>query len=204
MVFSLKSRFRQELDPGFSGKRAKQRKGSLLPHPFPYATLGKKEGGGSSAIVRGVAEKISGWEGDICVTQDTHGPDYLETREGALLPVPHCLRGTEGWRLAPEVESALAGKDRVRVFAKSAFGSRELAAALVEQSEEIEALELVGLCTDICVLSNALLLQAFLPETPITVDAACCAGVTPKSHRNALDALRGCQVQIVNGPEAGQ
>lgn len=172
-----------------------------MQRDFVDGSLGTPE---AAAIVRGVAEKISGWEGDICVTQDTHGPNYLETREGTLLPVPHCLRGTEGWRLAPEVEAALAGKDRVRVFAKSAFGSRELAAALAEQSEEIEALELVGLCTDICVLSNALLLQAFLPETPITVDAACCAGVTPRSHRNALDALRGCQVRVVNGPEAGQ
>ena len=164
-----------------------------MQRDFVDGSLGTPE---AAAIVRGVAEKISGWEGDICVTQDTHGPDYLETREGALLPVPHCLRGTEGWRLTPEVEAALAGKEGVRVFAKSAFGSRELAAALAEQSEEIEALELVGLCTDICVISNAMILKAFLPEIGISVDGACCAGVTPESHERALRAMEACQIAV--------
>lgn len=167
-----------------------------MQNDFVDGSLGTPEAVG---IVPAVAERIAGWEGEICVTQDTHGPDYLETQEGRLLPVPHCVRGTDGWLLAPAVERALAGKSAVRLFPKPAFGSQDLARALAEQRDEIEEIVMVGLCTDICVLSNALILKAFLPETPVTVDAACCAGVSPQSHRNALDALRGCQVRVING-----
>lgn len=169
-----------------------------MQNDFVNGSLGTPEAAG---IVERVAEKIRGWGGEICVTQDTHGPEYLETQEGQLLPVPHCIKGTAGWRLNPVVEAALAEKERVYTYTKPTFGCRALAADLAERKEEIEAVEIIGLCTDICVLSNALLLKAFLPETPITVDAACCAGVSPRSHQNALDALRGCQVKVVNAAE---
>lgn len=169
-----------------------------MQNDFVSGALGTPE---AERIVPNVVKRIDGWEGDICVTQDTHGADYLETQEGRLLPVPHCIEGSEGWLLAPAVENALAKKRGVHRFTKTTFGSQSLAAALAERRDEIEEIVLIGLCTDICVLSNALVLKVFLPEVPVTVDAACCAGVTPQSHRNALNAMGGCQVKIVNSPE---
>ena len=165
-----------------------------MQNDFVDGSLGTPEAAG---IVPGVAARIRAWEGEIYVTRDTHGPDYLETQEGRQLPVPHCIEGTAGWQLAPAVEAALAEKKNVRRFNKGAFGSRELAQALAERANEIEEILLIGLCTDICVLSNALVLKAFLPETPIAVDAACCAGVGPESHRNALRAMETCQVRVL-------
>jgi nicotinamidase-related amidase len=127
---------------------------------------------------------------------DTHGADYLQTQEGRFLPVEHCIRRTEGWQLSPELTPVLAG---AKVFEKPTFGSVQLAEELkaLSETEELE-LELVGLCTDICVISNALLLKAFLPEVRITVDASCCAGVTPQKHLAALETMRSCQVAVVN------
>ena len=127
---------------------------------------------------------------------DTHGADYLQTQEGRFLPVEHCIRRTEGWQLSPELAPMLI---RARVFEKPTFGSVQLAEELkaLSETEELE-LELVGLCTDICVISNALLLKAFLPEVRITVDASCCAGVTPQKHLAALETMRSCQIAVVN------
>ena len=126
----------------------------------------------------------------LVFTMDTHGADYLSTQEGKRLPVPHCIRGTAGWEIAsalqPFVRAAAA------VIEKPAFGAPDLPAALAVYDE----IELVGLCTDICVISNALLVKAFYPEKPVTVDASCCAGVTPESHRNAIEAMKMCQVEI--------
>lgn len=118
-------------------------------------------------------------------------------QEGANLPVPHCVRGTDGWSLCPEV-AALCREIPVD---KPTFGSVKLGEQLraANEKETIESITLIGLCTDICVISNALLLKAFLPETPILVDASCCAGVTPESHRRALEAMKVCQIQIENG-----
>mgnify|MGYP001401492518 CR=1 FL=1 len=134
-------------------------------------------------------------------------PDYLSTQEGRLLPVEHCIEGTHGWRLDDIIATAIshaaidAGKS-VSVFQKDTFGSVELGDYLVELSarmkQRIEEIVFVGLCTDICVISNALLVKAFLPETKITVDAACCAGVTPASHNNALAAMKACQINVEN------
>lgn len=152
-------------------------------------------------IVPKVAEKIRGFSGRVLFTRDTHGPDYLETREGRNLPVAHCIRDTVGWRLAPEIE-ALRKEPPID---KPAFGSVALAQLLASQDADLKArgdavgrITLVGLCTDICVISNALLLKAFLPETEIAVDAGCCAGVTPESHRTALSAMKACQITIEN------
>jgi nicotinamidase-related amidase len=162
---------------------------------FVDGALGSKE---AAAIVPAVVEKIWGFDGAVLFTYDTHGADYLRTREGRKLPVPHCVEGTEGWRLHGELED-LRFKIGGKAFTKTTFGSRELAAYLTLENEKkpIERVELVGLCTDVCVIANALLLQAFLPETEIAVDAACCAGATPESHARAIEAMRACQIEIL-------
>ena len=133
----------------------------------------------------------------VVFTQDTHETDYLSTQEGQKLPVPHCLRGTAGWELIPEI-AALQQKYGWTIYEKPTFGCVALAEDLAAQeiAQGIESIELVGLCTDICVVSNALLLKAYLPEVPIVVTAACCAGVTPEKHEAALETMRSCQVEV--------
>lgn len=134
----------------------------------------------------------------VLFTRDTHEPDYLDTQEGRKLPVPHCVRGTEGWEIIGQLLPDTVGRT---VLDKPTFGSRALGELLAaEQAREpIGKITLIGLCTDICVISNALLLKAFLPEAEIAVDAACCAGVTPQSHQNALAAMRVCQITVEKG-----
>ncbi len=126
----------------------------------------------------------------VIFTRDTHGEDYLQTQEGAHLPVPHCIAKSEGW----QISGALPVGDAL-IIDKPTFGSVDLGRYLAELSPE--RITLVGLCTDICVISNALLIKAFLPQTPVAVDAACCAGVTPESHRTALEAMAMCQIEII-------
>ena len=174
-----------------------------MQNDFITGSLGTPE---AEAVVPRVTEKIRTWsEGPIYATQDTNFPNYLETQEGRILPVEHCIQGTEGWKIESSVRAALtegAGRNEsVLYLTKATFGSRDLAEVLVQRRKEepIEEIVLIGLCTDICVISNALVLKAFLPEVTITVDAACCAGVNPDSHRNALDAMRMCQIGVVNG-----
>ena len=126
---------------------------------------------------------------------DTHFPDYPETQEGRNLPVMHCVRETEGWQIRPELAELISPEN---VYEKPTFGCTELAEdlkAYYEEEEDIE-LELVGLCTDICVVSNALLLKAAMPEVRISVDASCCAGVTPEKHLAALETMRSCQIHV--------
>ena len=166
-----------------------------MQNDFIDGALGTPE---AAAIVPNVAEKIRTWDGEVYATQDTHQADYLTTQEGKNLPVVHCVEGTQGWEIAPAVREALTN---FTCLTKPAFGSRSLAETLVivNQHQPIEEIVLVGLCTDICVISNAMVLKAFLPEVPIRVDAACCAGVTPESHPNALNAMRICQIAVDNG-----
>ncbi|BEU86621.1 cysteine hydrolase [Selenomonas sp. TAMA-11512] len=133
-------------------------------------------------------EQAAGTE--LVFTMDTHDADYLTTQEGKKLPVEHCIRGTVGWQITDALQSFVCMA--TAVIEKPAFGATTLPAALADYN----AIELVGLCTDICVISNALLLKAFYPETSISVDASCCAGVTPESHANALAAMRMCQVEV--------
>lgn len=169
---------------------------------FIDGALGTNE---AITIVPRVIEKIKKFDGDMIITHDTHGNNYLGTLEGRTLPVVHCIQGTEGWKLHDEVFLAVnnrirAGTANAQVFMKPTFGSVELGKYLADKNtdENIEEIVLVGLCTDICVISNALLVKAFLPEVKVTVDAACCAGVTPESHENALRAMKVCQVNIEN------
>ncbi|WMI80188.1 cysteine hydrolase family protein [Anaerotignum sp. MB30-C6] len=159
---------------------------------FIDGSLGTKE---AEEIVDCVLNKISQYpKENIIATRDTHEENYLETQEGEKLPVVHCVRGTEGWQLDKRIAQAL---EVVPVIDKPTFGSVELVELLYNEwvKEELEV-ELVGLCTDICVVSNAILLKARMPEMKISVDSACCAGVTPETHKAALTTLAMCHVTV--------
>lgn len=171
-----------------------------MQNDFIDGALGTEE---AQAIVPGVVAKIKAFTGErIIFTRDTHEENYMDTQEGKNLPVPHCIRGTKGWELNPQIE-ALCAEEPVD---KPTFGSPVLGKILKAQDEDlkkagkegIESITFVGLCTDICVISNAMLVKAFLPEVPVIVDASCCAGVTKESHKNALEAMKMCQIQVEN------
>lgn len=162
---------------------------------FVDGALGTKE---ACAIVENVVRKIDGFRGDVFVTYDTHFDNYLQTAEGRKLRVPHCIKGTPGWELDARVEDALELRDCVTEVEKITFGSTELPGLIAAAAGNEEfCIELVGLCTDICVVSNALLLKAHFPETPICVDASCCAGSSPQSHLSALETMKMCQIEVV-------
>ncbi len=167
-----------------------------MQNDFIDGALGTQE---AVLIVPKVAEKIKNFSGKIIATRDTHGADYLDTQEGKILPVAHCIRESSGWEIQAEIKELISEPP----VDKETFGSVELWRQLkaLDEKEKIEKITLVGLCTDICVISNALLAKAFLPETPVAVDAACCAGVTPESHNRALLAMQTCQVMIENGSD---
>lgn len=164
-----------------------------MQNDFIDGALGTAE---AAAIVPKVVEKVKDFKGTVIFTRDTHGENYMQTQEGQNLPVPHCIKGSHGWEVCPALEPLRTGL----TIDKPTFGSAELGKALLEldAKEPVGSITLVGLCTDICVISNAMIAKAFLPEVPVTVDAACCAGVTPESHRNALNAMKMCQVRIEN------
>ena len=162
-----------------------------MQNDFIDGALGSPE---AQAIVGKVKEKINLYRrnGDrIIFTRDTHTEDYLSTAEGRRLPVVHCVKGTKGWEISGELDT-----EGCEIIDKPTFGSYELAEA-VAQTENLESVELLGLCTDICVISNAMLIKARLYETPVTVDGTASAGVTPESHRNALESMKMCQIDIV-------
>ena len=162
-----------------------------MQNDFIDGALGTKE---AVAIVPKVEQKIREFKGKVLFTRDTHEENYMETQEGHHLPVMHCIRETAGWQIRPELE-----KLRKTVpIDKPTFGSPELGAVLLEAQDEepIESITFVGLCTDICVISNVMLVKAYMPEVPLIVDASCCAGVTPESHLNALEAMKMCQVKV--------
>ena len=164
-----------------------------MQNDFVDGALGSAE---AVAIVPNVVDKIKNFDGEIFVTLDTHFDNYMETAEGKKLPVPHCIKGTTGWELNPEVAKALEGKKHT-VVEKLTFGSVDLPKLMGQAAGDDEfSVELMGLCTDICVVSNALLLKAHYPENNIAVDASCCAGVTPKSHDEALATMGMCQIEI--------
>jgi nicotinamidase-related amidase len=160
---------------------------------FVDGALGTPE---AVSIVPNVVKKIENFDGDIIVTFDTHGEDYLQTREGAFLPVAHCIKDTAGWQLDANVQEAL-NKRPYHALEKPTFGSVALPEYIKAKydPQDIE-IELIGLCTDICVVSDALLLKASFPETPICVDPACCAGVTVESYQAALLTMKMCQISM--------
>ena len=166
-----------------------------MQNDFIDGALGTPE---AQEIVAAVRTKIKSYPPEaVFATMDTHGADYLSTQEGRMLPVPHCIRGTQGWNIRPEIAELLT---KAAIFEKPTFGSVQLAKA-VGKIKGLEEIEVVGLCTDICVVSNALMLKAFLPEVTIRVDANCCAGVTPEKHRAALETMRSCQIEITEHPQ---
>ena len=160
-----------------------------MQNDFIAGSLGTAE---ARSIVGNVAEKIKNFNGKIIFTRDTHEDNYMDTQEGKKLPVSHCIIGSDGWQIHP----ALAPYAR-EVIDKPTFGSVTLA-HLISAMSNVDSITLVGICTDICVISNAMLLKAFMPEVPIIVDASCCAGVTPESHKTALAAMKSCQINIIN------
>lgn len=164
-----------------------------MQNDFIDGTLGTRE---AEAIVEKVAAQIRDFEGEVVYTRDTHLEGYLETQEGKKLPVLHCIKGTEGWQIRDGLQKP--GQEKTKIFDKPAFGSVALAQYLQEM-KDLESVTLIGLCTDICVISNAMVIKAFLPEVTVKVNADCCAGVTPESHKNALEAMKMCQVEIVDG-----
>ena len=165
-----------------------------LQKDFVDGALGTKE---AVSITENAAEKIRNFKGEIFVTFDTHGEDYLSTAEGRKLPVPHCIKGTDGWELDGRIKNALKGKKYTPVE-KGTFGSVRLAGLIKEAAgDEQFSVEFIGLCTDICVVSNALLVKAAFPEADISVDSSCCAGVTPQKHEAALETMRSCQIDVI-------
>lgn len=172
-----------------------------MQNDFIDGTLGTKE---AQKIIPNVLEKIKSYNNKdsyIIATRDTHSDDYLETEEGKNLPVKHCA-DYEGWCIQNDVYNllGLVEPEGVEIIDKPTFGSIQLAEQLKELSNyhNIESIELVGLCTDICVISNAIIAKSALPNAHIKVDASCCAGVTPESHNRALDSMQTLQVEIVN------
>ena len=161
-----------------------------MQNDFIDGALGSEE---AVKIVPYVKSLIEHFDGQVLFTRDTHYENYMETQEGKNLPVPHCISGTEGWQIHPELE-ALRTTDAVD---KLTFGSKELV-ELLKDKNNIESITFVGLCTDICVISNVMLVKAFYPEIPLIVDAKGCAGVTIESHKTALDAMKAIQVRVIN------
>lgn len=165
-----------------------------MQNDFVDGALGSKE---AVAIVENVVNKIESFDGEIYVTYDTHYEDYMQTSEGRNLPVAHCIRESEGWQLNPAVKEALDKKESYTEIEKITFGSVDLPFVLAEENDMDNAeIELIGLCTDICVVSNALILKASFPEINISVDSSCCAGVTPEKHLAALETMRSCQIIV--------
>ena len=157
---------------------------------FIDGSLGTEE---AIKIVPEVKKKIQSYlaEGnEVIFTLDTHSDNYLDTQEGKKLPVKHCLKGTDGWKLHQDLEG-FEGKR----FEKAGFGSMDCGKYAAEG--DYDSVELIGLCTDICVISNAMLIKTLAPELAVTIDGTCCAGVTPQSHRNALEAMKMCQIEIL-------
>jgi nicotinamidase-related amidase len=162
-----------------------------MQNDFITGTLGSEEAQKIIPAVKAKIEQYKRENHDIIFTRDTHSEDYMNTQEGKFLPVPHCIAGTEGHEITPELDSG-----GCEIFDKPNFGSPELAEKVA--LENYDEIELCGLCTDICVVSNALILKAKLPETKVSVDAKCCAGVSEESHNAALLTMKMCQVEVKN------
>ena len=163
-----------------------------MQNDFIDGALGSTE---APKIVDGINTLVKEFQGKIIFTRDTHTEDYMSTQEGRKLPVPHCIKGTHGW----QITDGITIPDGAVMIDKPTFGSVALASMLLEldKSEPISSVELVGLCTDICVISNAMLVKAALPEVSVRVRGELCRGVTPQSHDTAIAAMRACQIEII-------
>lgn len=162
---------------------------------FTTGVLGNPQ---TAGVVRNVVDKINEFkknepDGKIIATLDTHFDNYMSTQEGKNLPVPHCIKDTDGWQLEDDIKNALPSD--AAIIEKLTFGSKKLP-EYITSPDEVDEIQIIGVCTDICVISNAMILKAFYPEIPIKVISACCAGVTPESHKNALSAMKSCQIIV--------
>ena len=176
-----------------------------MQNDFISGSLGTEE---AVAVVPAVVEKIRNWDGPTIATRDTHCDEtYMSTQEGSYLPVKHCIRGTQGWEIEPRVAEALNSSRCIGIVDKEHFAeapqaqseSKTLADFVQSLKSEDSSLEitLIGVCTDICVVSNALMLKSMFPENHFTVDSSCCAGTTPDNHDSALKVLRSCQIDVI-------
>jgi len=165
-----------------------------VQNDFVTGSLGTEE---ARRMLPRLIDKARHFSGEILMTQDSHSENYLDTQEGKILPVPHCIIGTDGWRFPQELEK-LRVERAAKVYQKPCFGSVSLVSDLKDAYEKnlLDSVELVGICTDICVVSNALMIKSVLPELPVFVDASCCAGVAPEKHRAALEVMQSCQIII--------
>ena len=178
-----------------------------LQNSFIDGELGTPE---AKAIVPKIVDKINNYPDQsntlILFTKDTHRHDYLDTLEGTILPILHCIENTHGWSINREIKDAVKGKrfltyssDKIiksRIY-KNTFGSKDLMELLEKEKDRIEEVEFVGLCTDVCVVSNVLAARMILPDTEITVDASCCAGTNPDKHKAALEVMKSCQINVI-------
>ena len=162
-----------------------------MQNDFIDGALGTPE---AVAIVPYVKELINSFDGKVFFTRDTHFENYMQTQEGEKLPVPHCIKDTQGWEIRAELDELR----KTEAIDKLTFGSKELV-DLLKSEKNVESITFVGICTDICVISNAMVVKAYYPEIPLLVDAKGCAGVTPESHKNALEAMKMCQIEVING-----
>lgn len=166
-----------------------------MQNDFIDGSLGTKE---AVAILDNVVKRIEECKNELIIfTQDTHGEDYLDTPEGKKLQVVHCLEGTTGWQIHDRIQQACKENENTIVFTKPVFGSTKLVNFLEGRKNEIKEVEILGVCTDICVVSNAIMIKNTIPDMKISVNAKCCAGVTPKSHQEALNVMEMCQIDIV-------
>ena len=157
-----------------------------MQNDFITGSLGSHQ---AEMIVPYVKELVESFDGDVIFTRDTHGDNYLETSEGKKLPVKHCIKGTWGWEICDELKPFVK-----TVIDKETFGSMKLPMAI---NDYCDGIELCGLCTDICVISNAMIVKAAYPEKDIKIHKNGCAGVTPESHENALLAMQAVQIEII-------
>lgn len=164
-----------------------------MQNDFVTGCLGSNE---AKAIVEKMVKTLNEFDGEIVFTRDTHFENYMETMEGKKLPVPHCIKDSEGWEIIPELKT-ISEREDVKIFDKLTFGSLELASYVKDNADKYDEIELIGVCTDICVISNALLIKASVPNKKIVVDHTLCAGVSPTSHKNALEAMKCCHIDII-------
>lgn len=178
-----------------------------MQNDFITGSLGTPE---AQAIVPNVKQKIEKANEEetlVLFTKDTHYDNYMETLEGKMLPVPHCIENTEGWCIVKELSSLVSEQTECLLYSshgiknnriiKNTFGSEVLMDFIKKYADEISEIEFCGVCTDICVSSNALMARMIVPDMPITVDASCCAGVTPEKHKTALEVMKSCQINVI-------
>ena len=179
-----------------------------MQNDFIDGSLGTQE---AQAIVPKVVEKLKNIDREntlVLFTKDTHKNNYMETFEGKMLPVKHCIENTTGWSINKEISSVIDNMDGVLTYSsstikhsrvyKNTFGSDDLRNFFNKHKDEIDEVEFCGLCTDICVVSNVLMARQEMPDKIITVDAGCCAGVTPEKHKAALEVMKSCQINVIN------